>query len=417
MRRWLGVAGVLATLAIVLTAARSVAEDPALTAPPETVPTTITPTTINDDERRLADEEVARLTHELSNLEAERAALAGTRTTLETERVLVSAQVEALEVSLAETRRSYEATVAGLGGARRIPTSQVVVVPRDGRLVVRLASARPEAGVVQPLEIDEQELLVAIAEFEVRLSDTTRHLEGIDAGLQVLTDNRADLDIRIADAERLLGEARARQAATLAVVPPALPVGVTPAHQPLASSVQVSTALSTVGIPIIADVALRQAIAATTSQKPDCKLSFGALAAISQVESNHGRYGGSRIDADGRVVPVVRGPALDGVRFALIRDTDGGRYDGDTVYDRAMGPMQFIPTSWSALGRDGDNDGRADPDNYYDAALAAAFYLCNGHSNLDDPSRLATAIFSYNPSHEYVRLVAALAQRYNDANR
>ena len=38
-----------------------------------------------------------------------------------------------------------------------------------------------------------------------------------------------------------------------------------------------------------------------------------------------------------------------------------GRLDGDDTWDRAVGPMQFIPSTWAWSGRDGDGDGVAQP--------------------------------------------------------
>ena len=67
---------------------------------------------------------------------------------------------------------------------------------------------------------------------------------------------------------------------------------------------------------------------------------------------------------------------------ALIKDTDAGQYDGDSRYDRAVGPMQFIPSTWAIVGVDADNDGRRDPQDIYDASLASAVYLCSGQGDL-----------------------------------
>src|SRR3546814_8911702 len=44
--------------------------------------------------------------------------------------------------------------------------------------------------------------------------------------------------------------------------------------------------------------------------------------------------------------PEIRGIPLDGTRSARIDDTDGGRWDGDSQWDRAMGALQFIPDTW-----------------------------------------------------------------------
>ncbi len=138
---------------------------------------------------------------------------------------------------------------------------------------------------------------------------------------------------------------------------------------------------------------------------PGCRLRWQLAAAIGQVESGHAR--GGRVTADGTTVTPILGPRLDGAGFALIRDSDGGAYDQDTVYDRAVGPMQFIPSTWARWGADGNGDGRADPDNVFDAALAAGRYLCAGGRDLSDPADLDRAILGYNHSRAYLRTVLA----------
>jgi hypothetical protein len=111
-------------------------------------------------------------------------------------------------------------------------------------------------------------------------------------------------------------------------------------------------------------------------------------------------------------VPPIRGPRLDGGAVALVRDTDGGRLDGDPVYDRAIGPLQFLPATWRAVGADGNGDGIADPYNIFDAALSAGVYLCSGSTDLSDSASLHAAIFRYNHSDSYVALVLSLAAQY-----
>ena len=72
------------------------------------------------------------------------------------------------------------------------------------------------------------------------------------------------------------------------------------------------------------------------------------VAAIGQVESDHGRYGGASVLANGMTAPSIVGLPLNGRGpVAAIHDTDNGVYDGDKVWDRAVGPMQFIPTTWA----------------------------------------------------------------------
>ena len=79
---------------------------------------------------------------------------------------------------------------------------------------------------------------------------------------------------------------------------------------------------------------------------PGCRLSWNTLAGIGRVESDHGGLGRATLGPDGLSRPPIVGIALDGTRGTQeIRDTDGGRLDGDTVFDRAVGPMQFLPTT------------------------------------------------------------------------
>ncbi|WP_225438254.1 lytic transglycosylase domain-containing protein [Candidatus Frankia nodulisporulans] len=144
---------------------------------------------------------------------------------------------------------------------------------------------------------------------------------------------------------------------------------------------------------------------------PGCHLRWQLLAGIGRVESGHGV--GRAIATDGTITSAILGPALDGQDGrALVRDTDSGRLDGDRRFDRAVGPMQFIPTTWAWAGRDGSGDGRADPNNVDDAALAAAGYLCGHRHDLAEPVSLRSAILSYNPSDSYVRAVLAWSAAY-----
>jgi hypothetical protein len=156
-------------------------------------------------------------------------------------------------------------------------------------------------------------------------------------------------------------------------------------------------------LPASVFAAYRRAEAQLARTAPGCRLRWQLLAAIGQVESGQAR--GGRLTADGTTAAPILGPRLAGGAFAVVRDTDGGVYDGDTVYDRAVGPMQFIPSTWARWGADGNGDGRADPDNVFDAALAAGRYLCAGGRDLSDPAGLDRAILGYNHSDAYLRTV------------
>ncbi|CAL9597526.1 lytic transglycosylase domain-containing protein [Streptomyces sp. enrichment culture] len=174
---------------------------------------------------------------------------------------------------------------------------------------------------------------------------------------------------------------------------------------PLAGAEGRAKAAPPATLPASVFAAYRRAEARLARTDPGCRLRWQLLAAIGQVES--GQAGGGRVRPDGTTLTPIRGPRLDGRGFALIRDTDGGAHDGDTAYDRAVGPMQFIPSTWASWGADGNGDGRADPHNVYDAALAAGRYLCAGGRNLSDPADLERAILGYNHSRAYLRTVLA----------
>jgi membrane-bound lytic murein transglycosylase B len=147
-----------------------------------------------------------------------------------------------------------------------------------------------------------------------------------------------------------------------------------------------------------------------------CRIAWNTLAGIGSSESSHGSFGGARLDDGGVARPLIIGVPLDGTGGnRAIRDTDAGRLDDDTRWDRAVGPMQFIPTTWRSWGADGDGDGRVDPHDIDDAALAAARYLCRAGTDLSSSAGWSTAVLTYNNSGEYARKVARTATEYAEA--
>lgn len=164
------------------------------------------------------------------------------------------------------------------------------------------------------------------------------------------------------------------------------------------------------GIPATVLDAYKKAEAELAASKPGCNLPWQLLAAIGKVESGQAR--GGRVDAEGTTLSPILGPVLDGNGFALIKDTDNGEYDGNSTYDQAVGPMQFIPSTWAWAGRDGNGDGKKDPNNIYDAALAAGHYLCRNGWDLSTDSGLHGAILSYNDSQDYLNTVLSWLEYY-----
>jgi membrane-bound lytic murein transglycosylase B len=173
-----------------------------------------------------------------------------------------------------------------------------------------------------------------------------------------------------------------------------------------------STAAET-GIPERALLAYAGAAISKAAAAPACQLSWTTLAAIGEVESDHGRHGGSSIGADGTVSPPIYGVALNGRGVALIPDSDGGAIDGDPTGDRAVGPMQLIPQTWRNWHTDGNGDGVENPQNIEDAVMAATNYLCRASTALQTESGWRAAISAYNSAGSYLGTVARVAVAYN----
>src|SRR5215213_969186 len=139
-------------------------------------------------------------------------------------------------------------------------------------------------------------------------------------------------------------------------------------------------------IPALTLRAYREAAAWAAGFDADCRLPWTVLAGIGRIESNHGLFGGpaTRFSAGGTVSPRITGPPLNGNGVASIPDSDGG-----------------------------NGDGVADPNNLFDAAVAAAGYLClSGGGSLADPARLRQAVYGYNHSWPYVDAVLGWARLY-----
>jgi membrane-bound lytic murein transglycosylase B len=155
---------------------------------------------------------------------------------------------------------------------------------------------------------------------------------------------------------------------------------------------------------------------------PSCHLTWTTIAALAKVESSHGSANGAVLGVDGSVAPPIFGLPLDGKGGRQeIRDTDQGVLDGDNQFDRAIGPLQFIPQTWTAVsagnGVDADNNGVSDPNDIDDASLAAARYLCQGGRDLAKPDAWWDAILSYNAVRPYAQKVFEAANDYGQRTR
>ncbi len=161
----------------------------------------------------------------------------------------------------------------------------------------------------------------------------------------------------------------------------------------------------------LADLALRHI-------EPGCHLSWVTLAGIGRVESDNGQWGGAEILPNGEESKPIIGVPLDGTGGnELIPVGDHGALSGDQVYDHAVGPMQFITSTWAAWRSDANGDGIADPENIDDAAFTAARYLCADGRDMGTGAGWSDAVLSYNHSVLYGQRVYAAALSYARASK
>ncbi len=244
-----------------------------------------------------------------------------------------------------------------------------------------------QLALLDELEAERAGLGTVIAELEGRLVELRTGVAALRTAQQTARDDLARADE--AHPEAVEAVRRARRSATV----------------------------PNLDIPLVALDAYLQAEVSLAASDPSCRIEWWMIAGVGRVESRHGTIGGRSVNADGRPSRPIIGIALDGgPGVRAIVDTDGGELDGDTEWDRAVGPMQFIPETWTIRGRDGDDDGIRDPHNLYDAALAAGRYLCRLGGDLTDDENLRDAYFGYNTSSAYVSLVERHARRYAAAD-
>ncbi len=181
----------------------------------------------------------------------------------------------------------------------------------------------------------------------------------------------------------------------------------------LADSQWVRHTAKTTGIPPRALAAYSGAAIRVRQELPECGLGWNTLAGIGWVESEHGTLHGGHIAGNGETKPPIYGVPLSGEHGTeQLADTDGGALDGDGQWDRAVGPLQFVPDTWAQWGADGNGDGVRDPQQLDDAALAAARYLCHVGGDLTVPENWIAAVGAYNSPVDYINRVAAASNVY-----
>lgn len=166
-------------------------------------------------------------------------------------------------------------------------------------------------------------------------------------------------------------------------------------------------------IPARAMEAYARAEIRQRAEMPECRLRWNTLAGVGSVESAHGTLGGAGLDAHGVPSKPIIGPPLNGENGTrAIRATrESTAVHGDDTWDRAVGPFQFLTSSWDRYGVDADDDGKADPHDIDDAALAAARHLCDDDRDLSGEDWVRAA-YAYNNSMAYVTKVRAIADSF-----
>lgn len=145
-------------------------------------------------------------------------------------------------------------------------------------------------------------------------------------------------------------------------------------------------------------------------------LRWELVAAIGQVESGHGSFGGAQLDPDtGESKPWILGPPLDGSPGvkALPIGARVGWWGLMGPWQQAVGPMQFLAATFDTWRIDADGDGTANPHDIDDAAASAANYLCGGTDGEITDER--AAVLRYNSSAAYADQVLAIADSFSDA--
>ena len=110
--------------------------------------------------------------------------------------------------------------------------------------------------------------------------------------------------------------------------------------------------------------------------------------------------------------PKLTGKALRGRDGKRVPDSDAGRLDGDGRYDRPVGPMQLSPATWAVVGVDSDGDGKRNPHDIDDAALAVSVLLCSGTDDLRKRAGRVAGVRRINDDRTFIETVLAVDRAY-----
>jgi membrane-bound lytic murein transglycosylase B len=324
------------------------------------------------------------LDHTASVLEGRLQALEATRASADARFAALTTRLEVVEVAIQEL--AVESFVTG---------------GEDERLNAAVASGSPAIN-----EAEKRDVLGGLS-MDVLLSERAAYQARIDEARARADQATTDLAKALDALEAITADRRAALGAELDAATDVASERVT------YEEARVLATVDGVEFPLVALDAYYRAADATAGERPQCGVEWWGVAGISKVEGRHGTYGGATLLPNGDTSKQIIGIQLNGTNeTAVIGDTDGGALDGDPAFDRAVGPMQFIPETWKRFGADGNDDGTTSPWNLYDAALAAATYLCTASSGLSDDPGLRAAYFAYNHSQLYVDSVLGYARGY-----
>jgi membrane-bound lytic murein transglycosylase B len=313
---------------------------------------------------------VTAATQTLDDLQARHTALA-------TELATATAQAGTLAQSVSAAQQSASALVASARQQALESYMQAEPAAQPFALVNALSrgDANDVAWSIGMLKVTHQQSLDRLREAETARGDAQSDLTAALSRRDAIAAQLAATDTAITQQQAAVVQAQAN----------------------LAGYVRQLAPTTVAGMTTVAYAAYTRAATALAGEQPSCGLRWELLAAIGKTESNHGA---GRIDTAGdSVAPIIGIP--------IGPDTDGGTLDGDPRQDHAVGPMQFIPSTWKTWAADGNGDGKADPGNIFDATLAAGRYLCAAAGPLTLTSRdgVIKAILAYNPNLAYLQVV------------